>query len=105
MDSSNNCSSMQVLYGFAKLDFHPGTVFGRVAVVYAKNPGAFDRASLRLMKFAVSVFQNKADGIRADDAQKKKQRRKVKRSSQFAEASGNKAAPASAEQKQQLGMP
>jgi hypothetical protein len=83
---------LQVLYGFARMDFHPGTVFGRVAVVYANNPGAFDRSSLRLMKFAVSVFQDKAQGIRAEDLRRKKQKVPLRgrRKPVIAEASGNK---------------
>lgn len=103
MKASNGQGVLQVLYGFAQLDFHPGTVFGRVAVVYAKNPQAFDRTSLRLMKFAVSVFQDKAAGIRAEDARKKRQKPRGKRKP-IAEASGNKGRPASATQKAELGM-
>lgn len=95
---------LQVLYGFAQMDFHPGTVFGRVAVVYAKNPGAFDRASLRLMKFAVAVFQDKADGIRAEDARKKKLKQSRGKRKQFAEASGNRGGPIDSKMKAQLGM-
>lgn len=95
---------MQVLYGFAQLDFHPGTVFGRVAVVYANTPGAFDRQSLRLMKFAVSVFQDKAADIRAEDARRKKQKQTRGKRKPIAEASGNKGTPVNSAQKAELGM-
>lgn len=95
-----------MLYGFATLDFHPGAVYGRVAVVYAKNPEAFDRASLRLMKFAVKVFHNKTGSV-ADQGSLEQQNKlpRGRRRVPQAEASGGKGIPVSQDQKAELGMP
>ena len=96
---------MQVLYGFATLDFHPGAVYGRVAVVYARNPEAFDRASLRLMKFAVKVFQGKQGSVLEQDALDQQNNLPRGRRRAHAEASGNRGIPVSRNQKAELGMP
>jgi hypothetical protein len=53
----------QVLYGFATYDFHPGAVYGRVAVVCARNPGVFDKNSRRLMQFVKKVFDARATAV------------------------------------------
>jgi hypothetical protein len=86
------------------MDFHPGAVFGRVAVAYAKNPGVFDRASLRLMKFAVSVLEDKEDRIRAEDTRRQQQPLTRGKRKPLAEASANKGIPARPADKAALGI-
>lgn len=53
----------QVLYGFARMSFHPGAVVGRVVVVFNLYPDIFDANSHRLLAYALPVLDRSAPQI------------------------------------------
>jgi hypothetical protein len=50
----------QVLYGFARMSFHPGAVVGRVLVVFNLYPDIFDANSHRLLTYTLAVLDRQS---------------------------------------------
>jgi hypothetical protein len=57
-DTYGPAEMAQTLYGFARLNFHPGAVVGRVMVVFRRDPGLFDNSAVKLIDYALGVLDN-----------------------------------------------
>ena len=53
----------QVLYGFARFNFHPGAVVGRVTVVFQRHPDFFTAKSHHLLNYALPALEGRNPSV------------------------------------------